>query len=555
MKPLGLIALASLIPFIILYLRRPKPKDQMIPSLMFIMKDDRRSKRYAFFRKLANNLLFLIQLLALLGLSVSIAAPFVKLPYDVTLENTIIIVDVSASMSTKEDGVSRFDNAIKEAKGALSGRNTLILAENTPLIALEDEPTEIALDVISKIKPKATTTNIGDALLLAKDVLGDKPGRIVVLSDFSSTEGPDVQVVRSAISSKDRIIDFIDLSNKAQNVGIINLEVGKYTTKLFIKNYNSEEKTVRLKISRDGKDITSSDPIKISPKSIESFVFDTVEGVAKVQLSPEDGLATDNFAYIATPASLKNNVLLITNQKNSNLELALESARDVKLNVVNPPVLTVNTKKEKVEPFRHDVIIIYKINSVNKKEGILPGTFNDIREYVEKGGSLIIAAQEDLNQIDMEELEPARLKSIVHETASVCVDSSNELTKIFKIDECFTTTSTYFDAELKKDALSLGVYAINRKSKDARKNPVIVIQQVKKGNVAYYGIFDEASDFKTLPSYPILWNSLISFVTGSEDIKDFNFKSGKIAIINEQKVTTPSSSYTTSKLLMDEAGV
>ena len=66
---------------------------------------------------------------------------------------------------------------------------------------------------------------------------------------------------------------------------------------------------------------------------------------------------------------------------------------------------------------------------------------------------------------------------------------------------------------------------------------------------------EEESDLKTLPSYPILWNSLINFMVGAEDIRDFNFKTGKIIAINEQKVTTPSSSYTTSKLLMDEAGI
>ena len=42
---------------------------------------------------------------------------------------------------------------------------------------------------------------------------------------------------------------------------------------------------------------------------------------------------------------------------------------------------------------------------------------------------------------------------------------------------------------------------------------------------------------------------------GTEDIKDFNHKTGKIATIGEQKVKTPSSSLTTSKLLMDDIGV
>ena len=63
------------------------------------------------------------------------------------------------------------------------------------------------------------------------------------------------------------------------------------------------------------------------------------------------------------------------------------------------------------------------------------------------------------------------------------------------------------------------------------------------------------SDFKTLPAYPIFWNSLINFMVGTEDIKDFNHKTGKIVAINKQNVKTPTSTVTTSKLLMDDAGI
>ena len=142
----GLIALASLIPFILLWLRKPKPVDRVIPSLMFILENRKRSKQYDFWRKFLTNLLFFIQLLALIGLSFAIAEPFVKLPYDVSLENTIVVLDVSASMQA-EHGV-RFENAIKEAKRSLRGRNSIIIAENIPLIVLEDESEEIASNIL-----------------------------------------------------------------------------------------------------------------------------------------------------------------------------------------------------------------------------------------------------------------------------------------------------------------------------------------------------------------------------------------------------------------------
>ena len=545
-RPFGLWALGAVAVFIILYLRRPKPQDKIIPSLMFIMQDKKRSKQYSFLQKLMTNLLFLLQLLAILGLALVAAAPFIKLKYDTTLENTVVIIDVSASMQAKEKGVSRFDAAIDGARKVLSGRNSIIMAENAPLIVLENEDTNIALDVLSKIKAKATTTNIGDALLLAKDILGDRPGRIVVFSDFLSTEGPDIGVVKTTLTSEDKLVDFVDVSNSAKNTGIIKLEVTKYNTKVYIKNFDKDAVQRTIKIVKDGKTITQT-KVSIAPNSVENFVFDTPSGISRVELDPKDGLEADDVGYIATPPKIKSSVLLITNEKSSNLELALGAAKDVDLDVVNPPVLTINTKKEKIEPYRHDMIIVYKINNANKKDGIVPGTFNDIEDYVNNGGNLVIAAQDDLKSIDTRSLLLVDLKNKITKPAKACAETINQITKQFEKEKCFTAVGSYFGADAKKATITFA-------SADD-KTPLIVYGEKQKGRIAFYGIIDDASDFKTLPSYPIFWNSLINFMIGTEDVKDFNFKTGKIVTIREQKVNTPSSSVTTSKLLMDEAGI
>ncbi len=541
-RPFGLWALTAVIAFIIIYMRRPKPQDRVIPSLMFIMQDKKRSKQYSFLQKLMTNLLFLLQLLSILGLAAVAAAPFVKLKYDVTLENTVIILDVSASMQAKENGISRFDDAASLAKKAVSGKNSIIMAENIPLIVLENENDKIALDVLSKIKPRATTTNIGDALLLAKDILGDKPGRIVVFSDFLSTEGPDIEVVRTALSSEDKLIDFVDVSNDAKNVGIIKLEVTKYNTKVYVKNFNEEAVQRTIKIVKDDKTIADT-KVNIAPNSIENFIFETPAGTSRVELEPKDDLNADDIAYIATPPKIKNSVLLVTNAKLSNLELALGAAKDVELSVVNPPVLTITTKKEKIDPYGQDIIILYNI----KKSELVPGTFEDIEDYVNEGGNLVIAAQNDLNELNMKDLPIVELKNKINKPTKACIETINQITKQFENEKCFTTTSSYFGAEAKKGSI---IFAA---ADD--KTPLIVYGERKKGKIVYYGILDETSDFKTLPSYPIFWNSLINFMIGTEDIKDFNYKTGKIATIGEQKIKTPSSSLTTSKLLMDEVGI
>jgi len=547
LNTIGFLALASLIPFIILYLRRPKPVDRVIPSLMFILQDKKTSQQYAFLRKFLTNLLFFIQLLALIGLSIAIAEPFIVLPYDVSLENTVIVLDASASMQADEGGKTRFQEAIKEANKVLSGRNSLILAEHIPLIILEDEDSKVAADILGNLKPKATTTNLGDGMLLAKDILGNRPGRIVIISDFNNVDGPDLLVVKRILSSEEIIINFVDVSNNAENAGIIKMDVKKHSIKVFVKNFNPVKKQINLKLVKNKKILSESGNIIILPNSIESFIFDgTPTGVSTVELEPKDDLNVDNIAYISAPLKQQVNVLLVTNKRNTNLENAMLASRDVALNVVNPPVLTLNTKGQRIEPFEHDVIIVHQINNVGRRDGILPGTFKDLSNYVKNGGKLIITAQNDLDKFKLEGLDIVDLNKLTQNTKRVCIDIINELTREFKNNNCFSTVSVYFDASAKKDTKVIA---------SIDKTPVFAIKGHFKGTIFFYGIIDEASDFRTLPSYPIFWNSLINFMAETENIRDFNLKTGKIVTINEQTIKTPSSSIKTSKVIFDEAGI
>jgi hypothetical protein len=544
---LGLIALASLIPFIILYLRKPKPQDRVIPSLMFILQNKKTSQQYDLLKKFLTNLLFFIQLLALIGLSVAIAEPYTKVPYDVSLENTVVVLDASASMQADEGGTTRFEKAIKEAKKVLSGKNSIILAENTPLIILEDEDEKTASSILSNLVAKATTTNLGDAMLLGKDMLQDRPGRIVVISDFSNMDGPDLLAVKKAISSEEIVINFEDVSNNAENAGIIGMDVGKHNIKIFVKNFNSVQKQINLKLVKDGKVLAESGKIDVLPNSIESFLFDdTPTGVSKIELEPKDDLDADNVVYISAPLKKRVDVLLITNRKNTNLENALLASRDISLNVVNPPVLTLNTQGSRIEPFEHDVIVVHSINNVGRRDGILPGTFQDLSNYVENGGKLIITAQDDLSTISKVDLDIVNLKNLVQDTRRACVDVINELTKQFENSICFSTVSKYFNADAKEGANVIASIS---------ETPILVVKEHFKGKIFYYGIVDDASDFRTLPSYPIFWNSLINFMAETEDIRNFNSKTGKVITINQQRVKTPSSSLRTSKVIFDEVGI
>jgi hypothetical protein len=242
----------------------------------------------------------------------------------------------------------------------------------------------------------------------------------------------------------------------------------------------------------------------------------------------------------------KISVLLITNRYKTNLENALLASRDIGLNVVNPPVLTLNTHGERIEPFEHDVIVVHNINNIGSRDGILPGTFQDLSSYAKNGGKLIITAQSDLNKFSMIDLDIVNLKNLLNDTRRVCADVINEMTKQFESDVCFSTVSEYFNASPDE-----GINVIASISG----TPAFAVKNHFEGKIFYYGIIDEASDFKTLPSYPIFWNSLINFMAETEDIRNFNTKTGKIVTIDQQRVKTPSSSFRTSRVIFDEVGI
>ncbi len=529
---LGLFALLSLIPFILLYLRKPKPVEKVIPSLMFLVKDKKVSKRFSFFRRFVHNLLFFVQLLALVGLSVAIAEPFVKVKYDAANENTVIILDGSASMQTKDGLITRFEKAKREAKNYLSGRVSIILAEDFPLVLVDDEGVSGGETILAKVTSKATGTNLGDAMLLAKEILKGRSGKVVVLSDFANSNGPDIFATKRVLTASKIDVVFISISNAAKNVGFTSMKADKNNVQVIMKNFNSKEEKVKIKVSQDGKTIASSDEMTILPRSVEVFVFPTQQGISKLELETNDDFDVDNVVYLSVPYRKKIRTLLVTDVKQSSIEDALSSSPDVEI------------EKKYFTPDRaglsnYDIVILTEFQYV-------PGTFYDLSAYVKSGGNVIVAVQDNLNKIDFADIGFVKFDKVVESPATVCASVINQFTKQFDKEKCFSRASKYFKAEQIPETTVIA---------SADGSPVLILKEKDNGQIFYYGIYDDESDFKTLPTYPIFWNALVNFLVKSEDINDFNLKTGKIIPITEQSVKTPSGNVNTAALVVDEVGI
>ena len=535
---IGLYALLAIVPFIMIYLIRPKSFERVIPSLMFIMQEKNNFKKASFLQKLLRNLLFFMQLLIVLFLTISVAAPYLDIPHTVLVRNHVLVLDASASMATKDGITTRFAKAVGKAKDNLGMRNTIILAENTPVIVLEDASSGEALGLLDKLSPKATSTNLGDAVLLASDILGDKKGVVTVISDFIATEGSDILMARRSLAAEGNTVNFIDVKNEADNIGITDLIVSKNEAVVEIKNYKDKDETIHATLSKGASKITEKE-IKLLANSKEKIIFDTIEGVSKISLDVNDDLAIDNTAYISSPGKREVKILLITNFPDTNKIRSALNVLGVNLEIREPP--TVNAYN-----IDQDIVIVSDVT----KKLFVPTDFVDLKKYTEKGGILIIAAQEDLMEMDTLDLLPVVIESKEDKTTSVCVDIiGNIFSKDpFAEEPCFTSTNKYLKGKAINGTVTLASAQIDNSA-------VIVDAKRGLGEVIYYGIIDEYSSFYSDSYYPVFWNNIINYLMKTEDIREYNFKGGNLIVINEQEVKSPSTTITTNKLLLDEAGI
>ncbi|MEK6875046.1 MAG: BatA and WFA domain-containing protein [Nanoarchaeota archaeon] len=522
----GVYAFASLIPLIIIYLIRPRPVSIEIPSLMFFLTTHDNPKRQSFLRKIVKDWLFLIHFLILALLAFNLMQPYNIYEHDIASQNTVIVLDVSASSQVIEGGSSRFENGIDAALQAVKDHNTIILAKHVPSIVLRDGTMQEAKETLQTLRPMDTSSAIGEAMILAGEILANKEGRVVVVSDFINTDGVDPITAKAALGTQNIVVDLINTAQQGrkQNIGITAMDIDEDSSTVFIHNYEQQPASVRLHIGDLTKDIT------IPSLGTQSYSFKTPSKVTKVTIDNNDDFDADDVAYISSPEKKPIKVLLITNNESVFLSNALKSLPEVMLTIAEPPI---------VPKGDYDIYIVHDIIPKN----VLPGTYEDIADHVKKGKTAIIAASDNYIGVDFKGLLSVRLTAVSNKTLTL-VEQINSFTK--NID--FGGMDRYYNASLLSGAIQL--------VSDGKNNSIMAYQQQGSGKVVWYGIMERYSDFKVNPSYPIFWAKLVEFLTNQESIKNLNLHTGDTIILDDIKVIkTPTRTISTNTISFDETGI
>lgn len=524
--PIGLWALAGILPFLILYLIRPRPKKLELPSLMFFIRYSGKSVVSSFLRAILRDLLFFIQIVIVLALLLIPSQPHMPTQVSVTAENTVLVIDTSASMQAKEDGTSRLDKALAEANKLIGQKTTIVLAKEVPELLIKDAIPQTAIQALKAIRPTETGSRIGEAMLMAAEEL-EGNGRIVVLSDFDNTDGVSPTTAMNVIETKGKKVNLINLGKKKlDNIAIIDFVPGDPSSTAYIRNYGGKDATIQLKVGEDRRQLN------IPAGGLEPVQFKTPPGVNELSIETGDALSQDDILRISGPPQDKIKVLLITNDKSKFLSSALTSSPLIDLAIAEPPILP------KFDSGAYDIYVIANL----KNSEVLPGTFPDLVQAARSGAGVIIQTQEGIGTFDWGQLLPVELTG-EGSGGAVKVDQETTLTR----DIQFGSLKWYATAKPTPGTLSLASTADN--------STIIALKPTGTGTIAYVGIA-ETSDFKLQPDYPIFWQRLLKLLAKRQDVRDLNKKTGDTVAVPEGKTLSGPDGDTEGPIvLLERAGI
>lgn len=552
----ALYAALLLVPLVILYLLKPKPKRIRFPTIMFIKRIEETKIFSSLFNRFVKDPLLLIQALVITLLAVALANPyFLTVKTGVVDEAVAIVIDGSASMQANDVKPTRFQAAVEKAAGIVGGlsensRVSIVIAENIPVTVLSNGDPKRAAYLLGRLECGDTPSNTGDALILAKDLLSQSELRkkAYLISDFAKTEG-DFKTSARILKLNGIDVSFIKLNEDGINLGIVDLEARRtpmdksalqmtYT----VRNFDDAEHEVTGRVYINDV-LASTQTKKIKPLSEELFYVNSSLSNDRqfivTELTWGGMLGVDDRGYSIIEGLRTYRTLLLTSgDSDKYVSYAIESQLNNRLRTAEPPVIP------SLDEF--DVITIGGV----KSESILPGTFRDIKRSVESGKTLIIIASEELAGIrdtNLQEVMPVVLKERVDSDMNAEA-AEHEILKDVSLEN--TVVKKHYACVAKENATVIA---------ETGGSSLVAYWDYGKGRVAYVGInpSNDWSNMQYSSSFPIFWSQLIEYTSQREgEMKNLNLKTGQYLVLEkESDVTTPSgNAVKTRSLFLDRQG-
>ena len=517
LSPLGLAALLVAVPIVVLYLIRPDPERVELPTFRFLVDEERQQATTPLLERLSRSVLLLIQLLAILLLATALATPYVPVSERETVEETVLVVDTSASMATTDGGASRFDRAVAAAREEATSATSVVTTEGGGRVRLQRGTPADARELLGGLSPTDAPGDLRGAISQASSLAGEN-ARIVVVSDFAGDAWGDAVTTARA---RDISVDLRQFDRGgADNVGFVNRRFSGSEVTLSVRNFgdDSVSRTVTLGNRRAELQLDGGDT--------ETVTFPVPAGRSRAELSPGDDFAVDDSVSLAAPEDPTVDVLVLTNDENRYLTTALSVVDSVEVTVARPPT-TIDDG--------YDVIVYSNVDG----EALLPGNVESGRELLADGGGVAVQAQRemperygDLQLLDAEGLQGG---TTVRRTAN------SELTR--GID--FQPPEEYLAGQLREGETLVEL-------RDG--SPLVATAERGPGRLLYYGYIEDASSFKFNYQYPVFWKRAAFHLAGRETLPALNYATGETARFQVDTVTGPDGAVSGPTVSLQRAG-
>ena len=333
--------LFGVIPIVVaLHFLKLRRHTRLVPSILFWLSTDEDRRANVPFQRLRNLLLPLLQVLFLLLLILSVARPALRRPGFMP-GKAILIVDNSASMSSKEMGQTRLTLAKQKAQQYIKETSArggmMLMVTSSPETYIQQAFTTDTLKLHQAIENIAQThvsRNLRPVFDAAARYADSPQNRIVFISGTFENL-PDISLP----------VQEIGVGGTAENVGIVRFSVetlvGRYEVLVGIQNFTDTPTELDVQLSVEDVPLDER-RISIPPNDTKSVLFsgDPSGLTGKVlsgHLDIDDDFPLDDRAWALLSAIPQLRILLVSDNRKSLLPDLLESyGEHVKLDVVDP---------------------------------------------------------------------------------------------------------------------------------------------------------------------------------------------------------------------------
>jgi uncharacterized membrane protein len=343
LTPFALLLSALSIPLLLLYFLKVRRRELRVSSLLLWDPALRDREASAFFQRLQRDPLLLLQILALLALTVALARPALTVMGH-GAKRVAIVLDGSASMKATDVSPSRFVQAQRQALGLLGrlgeGAEVMLIEAGVQprVVAPFTRKHEQVAWAIRSLTPRDLPNRLGEGIRTARALVGQDPrAEIHVFTDGAHPEALPAQ-------GDDARVRWTGVGQRSNNVGITSLAVrrnyfGSYNSQAFLSvaNFSAEPRTFSLTLTLDDETLAEK-TLTLDPEVRRSVVVpfsDQGGGVVRARLNVSDDLEADNVAYAVIPPPRSIAVLLVS-PGNLFLEKALKTDPQVTLEVRQP---------------------------------------------------------------------------------------------------------------------------------------------------------------------------------------------------------------------------